>query len=113
MVGFINLVTPLVIYNTEEIELLRYSGAVDNSQGINSRIKIIEWYGQITDKADANTMNYMETRMRKNHGVLWCAKISGFKSPPHWKGSAIYAGCVCLDKVAECSVLFKHLTTYI
>ena len=33
--------------------------------------------------------------------------------PPLWKGSSIYAACVCLDKIAKCSSLFKHLTAYL
>jgi len=30
--------------------------------------------------------------------------------PPHLKGSSIYTGCVCFNKAAESSNLFKHLS---
>jgi len=33
--------------------------------------------------------------------------------PPRWNGRSIYIGCVCLDKVAEYSALFKYLTAYL
>ena len=36
-----------------------------------------------------------------------------FESDPRWKRSSIYTDYVCLDKAAEYSTLFKHLTTYL
>jgi len=79
----------------------------------------MEWYDQITEKANTNTMNYVETRMEKKHQggerergefhynnsdyneVLWCARISRFKSLPRWKRFSIYTGCISFDKVAQ------------
>ena len=90
----------------------------------------MEWYDQISEKANANTMNYVKTQKRKNHEerereenftiimviTMEFSDILEFldlNPPPRWKESSIYTGCVCLDKSAECSALFKHLTAYL